>query len=363
MDVDSDDGLEEIEELEEDQEEEREEEARPFILGIDELPEGHILEADDSLYIMRHDFNLDGESCFSFDILRDNLGDERQRLPTSAYIVAGSQAQRSGDNSVSVAKLSSLHRTQTHGSCVFHLHLRNAHVLIYTLALDDSDDSDDEDYEALDEDPVAEQRSIPHVGTVNRIRAQRLATPVFPPVSQPYYAASFSDTGKVHIYNVRPLMEALDVPGYSLDRQSTSSPIFTVNSHRTEGYAMDWNAPAASSLGLLTGDNDSRIYLTTAANADFRPSPTAFLSHDASVEDLQWSPTEITVFASCSVDRSIRVWDIRSKARQSVASIVDSHNSDVNVISWNRMTSYLLLSGGDEGDIRVWDLRNIKQTQ
>lgn len=238
-----------------------------------------------------------------------------------------------------------------------------ASILKHHLILEDSDDEDDEDCEALDEDPIFEQRSIPHLGTVNRIRAQRLATPGLPAIAQPYYASTFSETGKVHIYNVRPLIESLDVPGYALDRNSANTPVFTIDSHKTEGYAMDWNAPTASSLSLLTGDNDSRIYLTTAGNADFRPSPNPFLSHDASVEDLQWSPTEITVFASCSVDRSIRVWDVRSKARQSVASIIDAHNSDVNVISWNRLTSYLLLSGGDEGDIRVWDLRNIKQTQ
>lgn len=226
----------------------------------------------------------------------------------------------------------------------------------------DSEDDDDEDDEDLDEDPVVEQRSIPHTGAVNRIRAQRLATPDLPSINQPYYAASFSDTCKVHIYNIRPHIEALDTPGYTLDRGSTQSPIFTVNSHKSEGYAMDWNAPSSSSLSLLTGDNDAKIYLTTAANADFRSNPVPFLSHSSFIDDLQWSPTEITVFASCSADRSIRMWDIRSRARQSVASIMDSHGSDVNSISWNRSTSYLLVSGDDTGIVKVWDLRNVKET-
>lgn len=112
MDVDSDVALEEVQEEEEEDRNERE--RQPFILGVDELPEGHVLEADDSLYIMRHDLLLDWP-CLSFDILHDDLGDERQRLPATAYIITGTQTARSQDNMVRVAKLTSLHRTQTYG--------------------------------------------------------------------------------------------------------------------------------------------------------------------------------------------------------------------------------------------------------
>ncbi|KAI3600474.1 ribosome assembly protein rrb1 [Moniliophthora roreri] len=277
----------------------RREGKRPFILGVDEVPEGDTLEPDESTYIMRHDLGMDC-SCLSFDILVDDLGENRQRLPTSAYVVTGSQARRPQDNKVSILKLSSLHRTQIHG------------------------------------------RQLP-------------------PPSQPYYTGVWSETGKVHVYDVRPFIEHLNTPGYKLDRKTSQKASFTIDAHSTEGYAIDWNAPSPSSLSLLTGDNAGSIYLTTASNSGFRTFPNPFLSHQSSVEDIQWSPTEITVFASCSSDQSIRMWDIRSKARQSVAAIQTAHESDVNVISWNRSTSYLLVSGDDNGEIKIWDLRNVRQ--
>ena len=127
---------------------------------------------------------------------------------------------------------------------------------------------------------------------------------------------------------------------------------------------MDWASSGESNpsaLRLLTGDVQSKIYLTTTTPSGFNALSQPFLSHTSSIEDIQWSPSEATVFGSCSADQSVQIWDVRSKGRKSVAGIEKAHESDVNVISWNRHTSYLLLSGGDEGGIKVWDLRNVKK--
>ncbi|KAJ7631190.1 WD40-repeat-containing domain protein [Roridomyces roridus] len=307
-----------------------------FIPGRDTLGPDETLEPDESVYIMRHSMKVTWP-CLSFDVLRDNLGDQRQRYPATSYLVAGTQADTPKNNEVVVYKLSSLHRTQKDGD--------NS----------DSEDENDEEDENLDEDPIVEYRSIPHLGGVNRIRAQPLPpSSQLPPVSQPYHVASWAETGKVHIWDVRPLIESLDVPGFSVDKSRTHTAVYTVNNHgRAEGFAMDW-ALTGTSLRLVTGDiHSSPSGFSTAAQA--------FTSHTSSVEDLQWSPTDLTVFASCSADQSVRLWDIRSKGRQSVGLIDSAHESDVNVISWNKSTGYLLVSGGDEGGIKVWDLRQIKK--
>lgn len=313
-----------------------------FIPGNHLLGKDEILEPDDSVYTMRHTMNVNWP-CLSFDVLRDNLGDERQRYPATAYIVGGTQADAAKNNELIVYKMSSLHKTQKDNA--------------------DSDGDDDYDDDSLDEDAVLEYKSIPHFGGVNRIRAQPLpAGSPLPPVSQPYHVATWAETGKVHIWNVRQLIEALEVPGYVYNRAQVPTPLFTVNSHgRAEGFAMDWASSGSNSLRLLTGDIRAKIYLTTSSPSGFNALSQPFQSHTSSVEDIQWSPSEPTVFASCSVDQSIQIWDVRSKGRKSVAGIMNAHNSDVNVISWNRITSYLLVSGGDEGGIKTWDLRNVKK--
>ncbi|CAE6362088.1 unnamed protein product [Rhizoctonia solani] len=273
-----------------------------YLPGSHKLAEDEVLEADQSVYEMLHQMNVTWP-CLSFDILRDSLGDNRQTYPASTYVVTGTQADIPSKNEVMVMKMSRMCKTQ-------------------------------------------------------KDNAQPLAS--LPSVTTPYHAATWAETGKVHIWDIRPLMESLDVPGYVLQKSQTSKPVHTVNQHgRTEGFGLDWGTPIGG-LRLLSGDLDGRIFLTTATQSGFTSAQAPFTSHTAPVEDIQWSPSEATVFASCSSDKSVRVWDVRAKGKKSAAQIVKAHESDVNVMSWNRGTTYLLATGGDEGGIKIWDLRNLK---
>jgi ribosome assembly protein RRB1 len=84
-----------------------------------------------------------------------------------------------------------------------------------------------------------------------------------------------------------------------------------------------------------TGDCKNAIHLwepTTGGKWVVGNKP--FQGHSASVEDLQWSPTEADVFASCSVDGTLRIWDTRHREQSAIS--IKAHDADVNVISWNR---------------------------
>eukprot|EP00850_Spirogloea_muscicola_P016454 SM000133S26820 [mRNA] locus=s133:260924:264037:- [translate_table: standard] len=93
---------------------------------------------------------------------------------------------------------------------------------------------------------------------------------------------------------------------------------------------------------------------------------TSLVKHDADVDlricyllGAQWSPTEADVFASCSADGRVAIWDARTFSQPALS--IQAHSVDVNVISWNRLASCMLASGSDDGTFRIWDLRAFKE--
>lgn len=193
-----------------------------------------------------------------------------------------------------------------------------------------------------------EEKSLKHYGGVNRVRVT--------PQKDLQIAASWADTGKVHIWDLSPIIKSLDTKGYQISQKS-SKPLYTIESHSTEGFAMDWSGTVPGRCDILfllfifpsfiydltfkltnrliTGDNRTHIYLTTKTQSNFTADRIPFVGHSSSVEDLQWSPTEKNVFASASADQTIRIWDTRSKKKEVLC--VKAHDADVNVITWNRL--------------------------
>ncbi len=246
---------------------------------------------------------------------------------------------------------------------------------VTTLFTDSEADGIDED-----DDPILEIQSIPHFGGINRVR-------VMP--QQPHVVAVWSDQGVVNLMDIRHRLSTLDIgsangfappEGYRPGSTAPSEPVHSFSGHATEGFALGWSPVAPGRLA--TGDCSRFMYVWDAetgsavtalgsstsssaaggsASWGWTVSSSPYTGHTDSVEDIVWSPVEPTVFASCSVDGTLRIWDIRDARKSQLH--VKAHNCDVNVLSWNSQRApFLLAAGADDGAFSVWDLRDLHKS-
>lgn len=172
--------------------------------------------------------------------------------------------------------------------------------------------------------------------------------------------ATWNEDGELGIYNISEAVKELDVPVVAGKKQTKNYPGSKIASwkHKSEGYALDWSPKTYGRLAA--GTCDAQLWLYQSADETcstfVKETQVGLQGHKDSIEDLQWSPTQDHVLASCSCDQTIKLWDLRATQQRPQMSW-EAHDCDVNVISWNTQTKFLLASGDDKGEFRIWDLR------
>ncbi|CAO2183499.1 unnamed protein product [Urochloa humidicola] len=312
--------------------------AKVWQQGVDALEDGEELQFDPKAYNYLQGFSI-GWPCMSFDIVRDQLGLVRSEFPHTLYGIAGTQAEKASWNYIGIFKFSNIIGKKREPM---------------PSSVDDANSDMDSDSSSDDEEdakPIMHLKKVAHGGSVNRIRSM---------TQNPHLCATWGDTGNVQVWDLSSFLNSL---GESSDADQEDDiihkllPMKVFSGHTDEGYAIDWNPHVTGRL--VSGDCNKYIHLWEPTSNNWNVDPNPFIGHSKSVEDLQWSPTEADVFASCSVDKTIAIWDIRTGKTPCIT--VKAHNSDVNVISWNRLTSFMIASGCDDGSFSVHDLRSIKE--
>lgn len=332
----SDDSDEENSENSENMEEEEDlhtaTESRVYLPG-QPLKHKEELVVDKTAYRLLHHAQS-GAPCLSFDVILDDAGHNRETYPLNMYLVAGTQAAKTHVNNLLVMKMTNLHATN-----------------------DSEDESDDESDDEESNRPDMKVAPIKHQGCVNRVRCTKIEDTTL--------AASWSELGRIHLWNLDEQLKAVDdehlLSMYRKKSDEATKPLFTFKGHLSEGYGLDW-CPTEKGT-LASGDCKGNIHIwrigSTSGVPTWHVDQRPYNSHAPhSVEDLQWSPNERHVLASCSVDKSIKIWDTRVSPQSAcMLTAAEAHSADINVISWNRKENQFLVSGSDDGLVRIWDLR------
>ena len=209
---------------------------------------------------------------------------EVKEYPLTVHVVAGTQASQANENAVYFMKWSQLHKTRFD---------------------DESQIIGEDDIEENDE-PELNVLSIKHPHAVNRIRSMNGSSIV----------ALWDESGAVSIYDgtkhTQILAEYDEEANELLGEnekvklkapKDTNKKNFLLSQfqHDSEGFALGWSP---HTLGLFaTGSCDKKIFFYTLAdeNGSWVMDTTPFTAHKGSVEDLQFSPNNANLLASCKL--------------------------------------------------------------
>ena len=325
------------------------------------LKEGEVLDFDNDAYEMLHRSKVEWP-CLSVDfLLKENsslsslkefyLPNDKRKMtedkyPYNTYIIAGSQ-------------------TDEKNGYFYFMRWYNMRKTKYDDDPDKGEDDDEEDEDKIN--PFMKYEKIKVNGNINRVKSMKNSS----------ICALWNDSPSVDIIDCEELFNNIEYQeeirveeDVDINKKNKKQKkdikykkIFKKTlPQKAEGFAIDWNNINPFVLALGGYDKKVSIFKPKDENVSDIVLYGDYLSgHTDSVEDIQWSPNEENVLASCGIDKSIRFWDIRENSKNPPKIIKNAHNSDVNVISWNSIRNHLFASGGDDNTFKVWDLRYLDE--
>ncbi|CAG8555029.1 20627_t:CDS:2 [Racocetra persica] len=120
-------------------------------------------------------------------------------------------------------------------------------------------------------------------------------------------------------------------------------PIKKWKEHQREVYSVHWNLIKKDSFW----------------HPEAPQSLSTFSEHTACVYSTIWSPYNPDVFGSASGDSTFKIWDVKVPRS---AQTIRAHHSEILSLDWNKYQENVIVTGGSVDRIlKVWDLRSLNR--
>lgn len=150
---------------------------------------------------------------------------------------------------------------------------------------------------------------------------------------------------------------------YNTALPPSMNPLRSFHSHRHEVYCVSYNQSLNKHLFLSASWDDTvklwnteQSYGNGMAGGD--DAMATFAGHRYCVYGVSWHPHYSDVFASCSGDCSVKIWDIRSSASSMT---LYPHQYEVLSMDINKYNGNIIATGSVDKTVKIWDMRMPKQ--
>ncbi|KAL0074929.1 WD40-repeat-containing domain protein [Phycomyces blakesleeanus] len=192
---------------------------------------------------------------------------------------------------------------------------------------------------------ITPKQSIGHENEVNRARCQP---------NHPSIIATMTRDGDVLVFDRQLSLSAASTTNLE------SEPILRLKGHSGEGYGLQWNPHSVKENHLLSAGYDKVVCHwdigQTPDGKELRPYQT-YVGHTDCVEDVSWSTSNVSLFASVGDDRKLMIWDTRQPTK--AVQCIQAHEAEINSVRFHPTRETMLATGSADKTIGLFDIRKL----
>ncbi|EOR00561.1 hypothetical protein E3P92_03181 [Wallemia ichthyophaga] len=137
------------------------------------------------------------------------------------------------------------------------------------------------------------------------------------------------------------------------DTQIPKFPIRAWHEHSREVFGVDWSPTDKTQFATASWDGTVKIW-----TPDNTHSLLTLPAHDGCVYSAIYSPHQPYCLATCGSDGKLHVWDLRTPQRP--ATSLAASPTELLSLDWNKYIQGTLATGSVDKSIKVWDIRQAK---
>lgn len=127
-------------------------------------------------------------------------------------------------------------------------------------------------------------------------------------------------------------------------------PVERWQEHTGDASSVDWNVVTKDTVLSSSVDGTVKLWQPGLGGR----SVATYYGNGGTVYNAIWCPHSPSAFVTCSSDGHLRTWDTQTPE---ATLVIPAHEDEVLAVDWDKYSEWTIVSGSVDRSLRVWDIR------